>query len=42
MRFTGVMPALITPLTKEGKLNVPVLEKLMEDLAREQVEREEG
>lgn len=32
MRFTGVMPALITPLTEEGKLNVPVLEKLMEDL----------
>ena len=32
MRFTGVMPALITPLTAEGTLNVPVLEKLMEDL----------
>ncbi len=35
MRFTGVMPALITPLTAEGTLNVPVLEKLMEDLLRQ-------
>ena len=32
MKFTGVMPALITPLTAEGTLNVPVLEKLMEAL----------
>lgn len=32
MKFTGVMPALITPLTAEGKLNRPVLERLIEDL----------
>ena len=32
MKFTGVMPALITPLTEEGKLNREVLEKLIEDL----------
>jgi len=32
MKFTGVMPAIITPIDKEGKLNVPVLEKLVEDL----------
>ncbi len=32
MRFTGIMPALITPLTDEGKLNRPVLERLIEDL----------
>ena len=32
MKFTGVMPALITPLTDEGKLNRDVLERLIEDL----------
>lgn len=32
MKFEGVMPALITPMTAEGKLNVPVLEKLVNDL----------
>lgn len=32
MRFTGVMPALVTPLTDEGKLNREVLEKLINDL----------
>lgn len=32
MKFTGVMPALITPLTAQGELNKPVLKKLMEDL----------
>lgn len=32
MKFTGVMPALITPLTAEGKLNRPVLAQLIEDL----------
>ena len=32
MKFEGVMPALITPITAEGKLNVPVLEKLVSDL----------
>ena len=32
MKFTGVMPALITPLTEDGKLNREVLEKLIEDL----------
>ncbi len=32
MKFTGVMPALVTPLTDEGKLNREVLEKLIEDL----------
>lgn len=32
MKFTGVMPALITPLNAQGKLNKPVLKKLMEDL----------
>jgi N-acetylneuraminate lyase len=32
MKFTGVMPALITPLTAEGKLNRDVLERLIEDL----------
>lgn len=30
--FQGVMPALITPLTKEGKLNKTVLKQLIEDL----------
>ena len=32
MKFTGVMPALITLLTDEGKLNRDVLERLIEDL----------
>ncbi len=32
MKFKGVMPALVTPLTKEEKLNVPVLCTLVEDL----------
>ena len=32
MKFQGVMPAIITPINKEGKLNVPVLEKLVNDL----------
>ena len=32
MKFTGVMPALITPVDDRGRLNVPVLEKLIEDL----------
>lgn len=32
MKFQGVMPALITPLTKEGKLNVNELKRLIEDL----------
>lgn len=30
--FQGVMPALITPLTKDGQLNKSVLKKLIEDL----------
>ena len=29
MKFKGVIPALVTPVTKEGKLNVPALEKLV-------------
>ena len=32
MKFSGVMPALITPMTKEGKLNKAVLKQLIEDL----------
>lgn len=32
MKFTGVMPAIITPIDKEGKLNVTELEKLVNDL----------
>ena len=32
MKFKGVMPALITPTTKEGKLNKAVLKQLIEDL----------
>lgn len=32
MKFTGVMPALITPLNAQGQLNKPVLKKLIEDL----------
>ena len=32
MKFEGVIPALITPIDAEGKLNVPVLEKLVNDL----------
>ncbi len=32
MKFEGVMPALITPITAEGALNVPVLERLVNDL----------
>ncbi|MBQ7347225.1 MAG: dihydrodipicolinate synthase family protein [Clostridia bacterium] len=32
MKFEGVMPALITPVTKEGKLNKTVLKQLIEDL----------
>ncbi len=34
MKFEGVMPALITPI-KDGKLHVPTLEKLMNDLIDE-------
>ena len=29
MKFTGVLPALVTPLTNDEKINVPVLEKLL-------------
>ena len=32
MKFTGVLPALVTPLTKDEKINVPVLEKLLSGL----------
>ena len=32
MKFEGIMPALITPMTKDGKLNKAVLEQLIEDL----------
>lgn len=32
MKFEGVMPALITPMTKDEKLNRPVLRQLIEDL----------
>ena len=32
MKFTGVMPALITCMDENGNLNRPVLEKLLEDL----------
>ena len=28
-RFQGVYPALVTPLTKDEKLNLPALEKLL-------------
>ncbi len=31
-KFKGIIPALITPLTEDGKLNKPVLKKLLEDL----------
>lgn len=34
MKFQGVMPALITPLTKDGKLNKSVLKQLIEDLLK--------
>ena len=32
MKFEGIMPAIITPTDKEGKLNLPVLTRLIEDL----------
>lgn len=32
MKFQGVMPAIITPINAEGKLNVKELEKLVNDL----------
>ena len=32
-KFTGVMPALITPLCEDETINVPVLKKLVGDLA---------
>ena len=28
-KFTGIMPALVTPLTADEKINVPELEKLI-------------
>jgi len=30
MRFEGIMPALVTPLTEEERINVPVLRELLE------------
>ena len=35
MKFKGVIPALVTPVTTEGKLNIPALEKLVEGLLAE-------
>ncbi len=35
MKFSGVIPALVTPLTADGKLNREVLEKLINDLIAE-------
>lgn len=35
MKFTGVIPALVTPVTADRKLNVPALEKLVEGLLKE-------
>lgn len=32
MKFTGILPALATPLTEEERINIPVLEQLMEAL----------
>ena len=32
MRFSGVMPALVTPLDANEKINVPVLNQLLNDL----------
>ena len=32
MKFTGILPALVTPLTEEERINIPVLEQLMEAL----------
>lgn len=32
MKFEGILPALVTPLTENEDINVPVLEKLIEDL----------
>ena len=32
MKFKGILPALVTPLTEEERINVPVLEQLMEAL----------
>ena len=26
MKFTGILPALVTPLTEEERINIPVLE----------------
>ena len=39
MKFTGVMPALITCMDENGNLNRPVLEKLLEDLIAQAVPR---
>ena len=33
--FKGVMPALVTPLTKDEKINVPELEKLISYLIKQ-------
>ncbi len=30
MKFEGIMPALVTPLTEEERINVPVLQELLE------------
>ena len=35
MKFQGIMPALVTPLTKEGKVNEGVLSELIEHLMRQ-------
>ena len=35
MKFKGIMPALVTPLTKEGKVNEGVLSELIEHLMRQ-------
>ena len=32
MKFTGIIPALITPLTKDEKINLPVLKELIDGL----------
>ena len=32
VKFVGVWPALVTPLTEAGRVNVPVVEQLVEDL----------
>ena len=38
MKFEGIMPALVTPLTADERINVPVLHKLIDYLISERAD----